>query len=277
MRSTMLMLLVSLAACGVNAPPGSTQPANPAPNSPGFGLRPAVTPDEAKETKVDSFDALRQVLADDNVTAMLDGDWQLATGSVLVTAAVTVIKTTEDLPHPRLKQGDYIVGMGAGLAGDRPLFLVFAGVDAANGKPRVIEILRRKGASPPSPQHSRSLMRAGEAIKRALAPDEGLGDTLSQLKESGATIPQENNRRWGLRYTADLETEQPTAKVTLLMAKPHEPSAGGGGGETKEKIENKDKDAQQPAMDISELGAVSLDLTSKEIVPAPTEPAPPKE
>lgn len=260
MRSLALMLLVSVAACGANAPPGATQPQPGAPVAPGFGLRPAVTPGETKDASVDGFDALRGVLADDNVTAMLDGDWQLAAGSVLVTAAVTVMKNSEEMPHPKIKKGDFIVGLGAGLEGDRPLFLVFAGVDSATGKPRVIEILRRKNTTSPQPQHPRTLMRAGEAIKRALAQDDGLGNKLLDLKESGATSTREAGRRWGLRYTANLEKEQPTAKVTLLMAKPHEPSAGGGGGPTKDKPE-------QPSADISELGAVFLDLTSREIVP----------
>lgn len=267
MRSLVLMLLVSVAACGAKAPPGASGPGAGGPAAPDSALRPAVTPAEPRAAVVDGFDALKGVLADDNVSAMLDGDWQLATGSVLVTAAVTVVKTADDAPHPRIRKGDFIVGMGAGLEGDRPLFLVFAGVDAATGKPRVIEILRRKGVSAPLPQHPRNLMRAGEAIKRALAQEDGLAETLSQLKESGVTSPQDPTRRWGLRYNANLETEHPVAKVTLLMAKPHEVCRGGGGGPTR---------GEEPRMDISELGAVSLDLTSKEIVPAPPrEQAPP--
>lgn len=273
MRSLVLMLLVSVAACGAKAPPGATDPAPGGPGAPGGLLRPAVTPDDPQAGKVDGFDALRGVLADDNVTAMLDGDWQLATGSVLVTAAVTVVKAADDMPHPRIKKGDYIVGMGAGLEGERPLFLVFAGVDSATGKPRVIEILRRKGVSPPLPQHPRSLMRAGEAIKRALAPEDGLGDTLSHLKESGVTSPEDPTRRWGLRYNADLEQEQPTAKVTLLMAKPQAPPPGGGGGPSRnDQPGDKPGDKpEEPQMAISELAVISLDLTSKEIVPGTLE------
>ncbi len=257
MRVFLFSLLFSIAACGAAGPaaPAADQPAGPR-------LRPAVMPGESA---LDGFDALKGVLKDENVKAMLDGDWQLATGSVLVTAAVSLIKKDEEMPNPKMKPGDFIVGMGAGLEGERPLYLVFAGVDATTGDPRVIEILRRRSANPAVPRHPRDLMRAGEAIRRALASDTDLGDSLVELKRTvmmGTDVP---GRRWGLRYRAKLDQEPPTGMVTILLAKPKpiEEPPGGGGGPT----EQNKADKPEPKLDVSEIGHATLDLATRELLP----------
>ncbi|MBM3269344.1 MAG: hypothetical protein FJZ01_17010 [Candidatus Sericytochromatia bacterium] len=262
MRVLHFLLLASLAACGAGRP-GAPLADRPETVPPGAA-------DRDTKADYDGFDALKGVLEDENVKAMLDGDWQLATGSVLVTAAVSLIKEGEELPNQRMRPGDFIVGMGAGLEGDRPLYLVFAGVDARTRSPRVIEILKRRNAEAAPPSRSRDLMRAGEAIRRALASDAQLGDALVELKRTGQTTADVPELRWGLRYRARFDQEPPTGVVTMLLAKPRPQEPGGGGGPAQEP-------RPEPKLDVTEIGHANLDLATRELLPddpAPGAPTP---